>query len=234
MVSQNDKVHYSAGSFSFFCWLSQGLVVWPRLDDLLVSQNPKELCVSHFLWLIPGCVFCKFFAPALADRLSLESTCVLISNSSSQCTNPLVTVPSGSFTIGITVTFMFNSLFVWGVVLFCLGFFFWGGRSLTRSKYLSLFLPSFNFYKVHNSINSFFLFFFCWLSLSLVVWLRLGDPFVCQNPYHYYCMFFTPILCLSFSLGQIFSCACTICSYVQIYSSSTIPCGSPCPPSRVL
>ena len=31
----------------FFCWLSLGLVVWPRLGDPFVSQNPKEFCASH-------------------------------------------------------------------------------------------------------------------------------------------------------------------------------------------
>ena len=39
--------HYSAGSL-FFCWLSVGLVVWPELVDLFVSQNPRECCSSHF------------------------------------------------------------------------------------------------------------------------------------------------------------------------------------------
>ena len=33
----------------FFCWQSLGLVVWPRLNDSFVFQNPKEFCVSHFL-----------------------------------------------------------------------------------------------------------------------------------------------------------------------------------------
>ena len=33
----------------FFCWLSQDLVVWPRLDDSFVSQNPNQFCASHFL-----------------------------------------------------------------------------------------------------------------------------------------------------------------------------------------
>ena len=35
------------GWFSFFCWRSQGLVVWPKLDELLVPQNHRELCASH-------------------------------------------------------------------------------------------------------------------------------------------------------------------------------------------
>ena len=45
------------GRFSFFCWLSPGLVIWLRLDDLFVSKNPKEICASHFLWRILGCTY---------------------------------------------------------------------------------------------------------------------------------------------------------------------------------
>ena len=59
----------------------------------------------------------------------IVSTRPLISNSSSPCTNPLVTVPSLPITIAITVTFMFHSFFSF----------------LARSKYLSLFYLSFNF-----------------------------------------------------------------------------------------
>ena len=53
-------------------------------------------------------------------------TPLLISKSSSPCTNPLVTVPRVQITIGITVTFSFFS-------------------SLARSRYLSFFSLSFNF-----------------------------------------------------------------------------------------
>ena len=64
MVSQNDKFHSSADSFSFsfsfffffffFFVDSLGLIIWPRLDDPFVSQNPKECCASHFLGRILG------------------------------------------------------------------------------------------------------------------------------------------------------------------------------------
>ena len=55
VVSQNGKVHYLESSLFF--WLSQGLVVWSRLDDLFVSQNPREICASHF----PGQMLsCKY------------------------------------------------------------------------------------------------------------------------------------------------------------------------------
>ena len=42
VVSRNGKIHYSAASL--FCWLSQGVLVWPKLDDPFVSQNPWEFC----------------------------------------------------------------------------------------------------------------------------------------------------------------------------------------------
>ena len=59
LISRNGKVHYSAGSL--FCWLSQGPVVWPRLCDLLVFQNPKEVCAFHFLGRILGFAYIIFF-----------------------------------------------------------------------------------------------------------------------------------------------------------------------------
>ena len=44
-------------SFFFFCRLSLGLVVWPKLGDQFVSQNPCEICVSHFPVRILGCAY---------------------------------------------------------------------------------------------------------------------------------------------------------------------------------
>ena len=38
-----------------FCWLSLGLIVWPRLGNIFVSQNPREVCGSHCVdgfWVI--------------------------------------------------------------------------------------------------------------------------------------------------------------------------------------
>ena len=45
IVRRDSKVHYLAGSL--YCWLSLGLVLWPGLGDLYVSQNSRELCPSH-------------------------------------------------------------------------------------------------------------------------------------------------------------------------------------------
>ena len=59
MPSRNSKVHYSTGSLFFFLffffWLSPGLVVWLRLDDSFLSQDPREVCASHFPGRILGC-----------------------------------------------------------------------------------------------------------------------------------------------------------------------------------
>ena len=70
-----------------------------------------------------------------------------------------------------------------------------------------------------------FFFFFFWLLLCLVVWPRLGDSSVSQNPKG---------VCTSRFSGQILGCEYTTCSDDQIQSSYTIPCRSPCPSNRVL
>ena len=49
--------------------------------------------------------------------------------------------------------------------------------------------------------------FFCWLSLGLVVWSRLNDPFVFHHPKEF---------CVSHFLGQILDYAYAIYSYDQI------------------
>ena len=59
----------------------------------------------------------------------IVSTRLVISKSSSLCTNPFVTVSRAPITVGIAVTFMFHSFF----------------NSLARSRYLFLFSLSFNF-----------------------------------------------------------------------------------------
>ena len=47
--------------FSFFCWLLEGLVVWPRLSDPFRSQNPKGICVGHSPGLDVGlCIYHLF------------------------------------------------------------------------------------------------------------------------------------------------------------------------------
>ena len=122
------------------------------------------------------------------------------SKSPSSFSNPLVTVPNAPITIGIIVTYIFYSFF----------------NSLARSRYLFFFSHSFSFIlwsagsaksTILQVLFSFFFFLCCWLLLSLVFWLRLGDPCVCRSPIGVYVCHF---------LEQVLGCAYTICSYGQI------------------
>ena len=98
----------------------------------------------------------------------IVSICHLISKSSSLGTYSLVSVPSTTITIGITVIFMFHSF----------------SNSLAKSRYSSFFSFSFNLTLWSAGTVQFTIWlvlFFCWLSLGLVVWPRLGDPSVSRN-----------------------------------------------------
>ena len=158
-------------------------------------------------------LFWWFFTAALIDGFSLEfpqdsrtllsiladlnvvfwivSTCLLISKSSSSCTKLSVTELSVPIIIGITVIFMSHSFSI----------------SLARSRYSCLFSLSFSFAlwsagTAKSTIQLVLLFIYsCWLSLGLIVWLRLGDPFLYQNPRE---------VCTSHFLGLILGCAYTI------------------------
>ena len=141
----------------------------------------------------------------------MSSTRPVISKTSSPSINPLVTVPKAPIIIEIIVTFMFHS-FV---------------NSLARPR----FYPPFHFPSIsicsppgRKSSQYCKFSFCCWLLYDLVVWLRLGDPFVSRNSRR---------VSAAHSLGQILGCAYTICSYGQISTSCTFPSGLLCPPSRV-
>ena len=108
--------------------------------------------------------------------------------SSSPCTNPLVTVPTASIIIGIIVTSIFFN-------------------SLGRSRYLFLFSHSLNFNLWSTGTAKSTILQVLSFLLIMVVWSRLDDPFVSQNPKG---------VCVSHSPGQILSCALTTCSYGQI------------------
>ena len=103
----------------------------------------------------------------------MVSTCLQTPKSSSPFNNLFVTVPKAPIMIGTNFTFMFHSFF----------------NSLARLRYLSFFLHSFSFILFYSTILT-ILFFFCWLLLGLVFWLRLGDPFVCQIPLEFVCIIF--------------------------------------------
>ena len=133
-------------------------------------------------------------------------TFLVIFKSYSKSTIPLLTVPKASFTTGINVTFIFLNLFF---------------NSLARSKYLSFFSL---FQNGQQSPQFCKVSLFCWLSLGMFVWPRLGDTFVSQNP---------RAACVSHSPGQMLGCAFTICLNGQTLISCTISNGSPSPPCRV-
>ena len=112
----------------------------------------------------------------------------LISQSSSLFTNSLVTVPSAPNTIGVTVTFIFYRFFSF----------------LPKIIYFILTLLSAGTAK--SIIRQ--VLFFCYVSLGLVVCLRLGDPFVSRNPWEFF---------VSHSPGWILDYAYTICLYYYYY-----------------
>ena len=70
VVCRDYKVPYSA-SFLFFCWLSLGLVVWPRLGDLFVSRNPRELCAFHSWGRIPSFAYttCSYGQISISSKI---------------------------------------------------------------------------------------------------------------------------------------------------------------------
>ena len=53
----NSTVWQVLFSFLFFFLLSLGLVIWPRLNDLFVSQNTQIICAFHSLGWIPSCAY---------------------------------------------------------------------------------------------------------------------------------------------------------------------------------
>ena len=113
----------------------------------------------------------------------MVSTCTLISRSSSHLTNLLGIVPSVPTTIGITVTIMVH---------------IFKKISSARSWYLSLFSLSFIFTRCSASTaKSANRSLFCGRSLGLVVWPRLGDPFVSQ---------YLREVCASHCPGRILAC----------------------------
>ena len=109
--------------------------------------------------------------------------------SSSPFSNPLVTVPNPSITIGIIVTCIFHSFF----------------NFLARSRYIPFFLLSFSFilWSPGTAKSTFCKFSsFCLLLLGLVFWPRLVDECVCQGPIGVYVCYF---------LGQVLAYTYTLC-----------------------
>ena len=122
----------------------------------------------------------------------MVSTGPFIFKSSSPFNNSSVTVPREPITIIIIFHFHVPQYFQFPSKVFVLLYIF------------------FHFYfmvsrdsKFHNFTRS-----FCgWLLQGLVVWPKLGDPFVCQTPIG---------VCVPHSRGHMLGCAYTIYSYGQI------------------
>ena len=147
-----------------------------------------------FHWNFDDSKYPQVFRTLLSMLVDLYKTVIWMLSTCSLIFNPLGIVPSAPTTIGITVTFMFHSFF----------------SSLVRFKNLSLFLISFIFslwyaHTVKSTIQQVLL--FGWISQSLVIWPRLGDPFVFQNPWEH---------CPSHSSGRIADWAYTTCFYGPI------------------
>ena len=43
--------------FFFFFWLSLSLVMWSRLDNKFISENPREVCAFHFPGRVLDCTY---------------------------------------------------------------------------------------------------------------------------------------------------------------------------------
>ena len=90
-------------------------------------------------------------------------TCPFISKVPNPFTKHLRIVPSAPIRTSITITFLSHTFF----------------SSLARSKYLSLLSLSFifNLWSAGMANSTIWQVLFCWLSLGLVVWPRLGFDF---------------------------------------------------------
>ena len=92
--------------------------------------NISWFFLLEFEWQLVSRTFLSILADLNNVVVWMVSTFPLISKSYSSLTIPLGIFPSAPITTGITVTFMFHSFF----------------SSLARSRYSSLFLPSFNYH----------------------------------------------------------------------------------------
>ena len=268
MVRQNGKVHPSVGFLFFFFWgggtITRSLVIWPRLVDPFVSQNPREVHASHFPEGIPGCSYIiiisiivtpwEFSTSANADGLSqkfkwqqvpssLPNSYQYSGQSQQRCSLDGLQLSSYfqvhqsmyqsfihctrgtnynwyhrhfyvpqffrfswkvSELISLFAFFQFYSVVSQDIIIIIIIMssrqegYTW--PSLATSPYRSSPQAGLQCYipyphiaavcmfeqdnKFHNSASPLFLFlfFFFWLSLDVVVWARLGDPFVSQNP----------------------------------------------------
>ena len=178
MVNRYSKVYNFESSFFFFLsTISFGLLAEIRWSIYMSKSQP--LRVSH--WSLRDRKSPQVSRTLLSIKANLNKAVVwmvftrpLFSKSCSPNTNHLVTVPSASITIGITVTFMFHCYFQFSrkvQVLISLFTFFQFHPVVSRNV------------KVHDSAGSLF---FCWLSTGLFVGPKLDDTFVSIIPKEFY------------------------------------------------
>ena len=183
---------------SIFPGYPTSLIRISRKGNFLLSSTLNNLLLLVFQWILSDSKsqVSRTLLSILADINNVffyGSDSTSYSKSFTPSNNHMVTVPSAPIIFGIRVTFMLHSFF----------------RSLARSRYLYILilLIIFQFYPLvsRNSIVNYSAasLFFC-TSLRLLVWPRLSDPFVSQNPKEF---------CASHFLGRILGCFYTVCSY---------------------
>ena len=151
--------------------------VTPKMLIFMEKYNftPLGVFPTNISWSLRDSKFPQVSKTRLNIRANLYSTVVwmasnvCISYPASPCSNSLVTLPRAPITLGITVTFMFNSF---SVLLQGPGTFF--TFCLASIVLCNL--------KIRQSPQRGFLFVSCWISLGHVVYPRLGDPFMYKNP----------------------------------------------------
>ena len=197
-------------SVAFFSSLKQIFIAYLSSK---VSSRPDCIFEIHQLWqsgfirVYSNCCYSYSFEPEIIkigqSSHKMHSNSMLnfqvsttILNACTKKSGNLLKAPR---TIGITVTFMFHffSVLLQGRGIY-LSFRFLSGSSCSQPGWKSSIWQVFFFL-----FFFFFFFFFFWLSLGLVVWFKLGDPFVSQNPREVY---------TSHLLWQILGCVYTICS----------------------
>ena len=102
MISRYSKVYNSA--CSLFPWLFYGPVVWPRLGDTFISQNPIAVCVS----------FSRIDSRFYIDHLFVWSNLDFLHNSQ------WITLPTQLCLVSYFYDYLLQSHIMWLIVSFLL------------------------------------------------------------------------------------------------------------------
>ena len=195
----------SPGLFSVF-WLTSIMLSFGWcplvLFIIIIINNILRIFRASFSWWFPTGVrvtasvlrypgLFSVFEPILIMLSFGWSPWILLSKSFSPCTNPLVTVPSAPFTIGITVTFLFNIFF----------------SSLAWSRYLGFFFFfSFKLWSPGTEKSTvrqvlFFFFFFFLLSFSFKLWSPGTEKSTVRQVLFFFFFFFFFFFCFRLVLN---------------------------------